>query len=162
MALIGRDRPQASSAIAVSSARVYPDHPIVSVGAVILDDERVLLIRRAHAPLKGDWSLPGGVVEIGETLSQALRREVLEETGLEVEVGPLIEVIDRVQRGPDDRVEYHFVILDFLCRAEGGSLGHGSDAADARWVAIGGLGRYQLAEKVTGVVHKALAMTRER
>jgi mutator protein MutT len=140
------------------AVRAYPDRPIVSVGAVIFDDERVLLIRRGNAPLKGDWSLPGGVVEVGETLSEALRREVLEETGLTVEVGPLVEVIDRIQRGSDDRVEYHFVILDYLCRAADGSLGAGSDAADVRWVALGELGRYRLAERVTAVVHSAFEM----
>jgi ADP-ribose pyrophosphatase YjhB (NUDIX family) len=130
----------------------------VSVGAVIFESERVLLIRRGHAPLKGDWSLPGGVVEVVETLSEALRREVLEETGLTVEVGPLVEVIDRIQRAPDDRVEYHFVILDYLCRADGGSAGPGSDAADVRWVAIGELSQYRLAERVTAVVHSAFEM----
>jgi mutator protein MutT len=140
--------------------RTYPEHPIVSVGAVILDGDRVLLVKRGHEPLKGEWSLPGGVVEIGETLAEALRREVLEETGLEVHVGPLIEVLDRVHRAPDERVEYHFVILDYLCRVGGGRLAHSSDAADASWVDIGDLGQYRLTEKAASVVHKALEMSR--
>lgn len=127
---------------------------------MIFDSERVLLIRRGNAPLKGDWSLPGGVVEVGETLSQALRREVLEETGLNVEVGPLVEVVDRIQRGADNRVEYHFVIVDYLCRADSGALGHGSDASDAKWVAIGELDQYRLPERVIAVVHSAIEMRR--
>ena len=141
--------------------RAYPDHPIVSVGAVVLDDERVLLIRRGHEPLKGAWSLPGGVVEVGETLAKALRREVEEETGLEIHVGPLIEALDRIHRAPDDRVEYHFVILDYLCGVDGGSLTYRSDAADARWVAVGELGSYQLTENVTTVIRKAVEMNRQ-
>ncbi len=140
--------------------RTYPEHPIVSVGAVIVDGDRVLLVKRGHEPLKGEWSLPGGVVEIGETLAEALRREVLEETGLEIHVGPLIEVLDRVHRAPDERVEYHFVILDYLCRVGGGRLAHSSDAADARWVDIGDLGPYRLTEKAASVVHKALETSR--
>ena len=141
--------------------RAYPDRPILSVGAVVLDDERVLLVRRAQEPLKGAWSLPGGVVEVGESLAEALRREVQEETGLEIHVGPLIEALDRVHRAPDDRVEYHFVILDYLCGVDGGSLTHGSDAADARWVAFGELEDYQLTEKVAAVIRKAVEMNRQ-
>ena len=132
----------------------------MSVGAVILEGEHVLLIKRAHEPLMGTWSLPGGVVEVGETLAEALRREVLEETGFEIHVGPLIEALDRVHRGPDERVEYHFVILDYLCRVEGGRLGHSSDAADARWVGVDELGRYQLTEKIASVITQALEISR--
>lgn len=149
------------SANALSAVRTYPDHPIVSVGAVILEGERVLLIKRAHEPLMGAWSLPGGVVEVGETLAEALRREVREETGFDIHVGPLIEALDRVHRGPDERVEYHFVILDYLCRVGGGSLSHGSDAAAARWVGMSELGRYQLTEKLTAVISQALEMSRQ-
>ena len=87
--------------------RTFPDRPIVSVGAVVLDGDRVLLVKRAHEPLKGQWSLPGGVVELGETLDVALMREVREETGLTITVGPVVEVLERVLRAADDRVEYH-------------------------------------------------------
>ena len=142
------------------TARTYPDHPVVSVGAVILDEDAVLLIKRAHEPLMGQWSLPGGVVEVGETLAAALRREVHEETGLEVHVGSLVDVLDRVLRGPDSRVEYHFVILDYLCSVAGGHLAHSSDAADARWVQIGELPHYRVTEKVASVVHKAFEIRR--
>ena len=81
----------------------------------------MLLVKRAHEPLKGEWSLPGGAVEVGETLEAALAREVLEETGLDVDVGPVVEVLDRIERDADGRVEYHFVIIDYLCRAVGGT-----------------------------------------
>ena len=113
--------------------------PIVGVGAVMFEGERVLLVKRAHEPLKGEWSFPGGRVELGETLEEAVGREVLEETGLRVEVGPVVEILDRVHRGPDGRVEHHFVVIDYLCRCCGGELACASDAADARWVSFGDL-----------------------
>ena len=95
--------------------RSYPARPVVGVGAVVFDADRVLLVKRAHEPLKGEWSLPGGAVELGETLEAAVAREVLEETGLAVDVGPVVEVLDRVQHAADGRVEYHYVIVDYLC-----------------------------------------------
>ena len=102
--------------------RPYPERPVVGVGAVVLDGSRVLLIKRGHAPLKGQWSLPGGGVEIGETLEQAIAREVTEETGLTVDVGPMVEVLDRISRDDEGRVEHHFVLVDFICRPLGGVL----------------------------------------
>ena len=136
--------------------RTYPARPIVGVGAVILEGERVLLVRRAHAPLKGEWSLPGGAVDLGEALEAALAREVLEETGLEVEVGPVVEVLDRIQRAPDGRIEYHFVIVDYLCTVRGGAVGHGSDATDARWVPMAELAAYRVTDKAIDVITKAV------
>jgi 8-oxo-dGTP diphosphatase len=130
----------------------------VSVGAVILDRGRVLLVKRARAPLQGEWSLPGGVVELGETLRQAVVREVLEETGLVVEVGPVVEVLERVQESTDGRVEYHYVIIDYLCRARPGEPAHGSDAAAVQWAATSDLAGYRLAPITTAVVHKALEL----
>ena len=127
--------------------RIHPARPIVGVGAVILDAGRVVLVKRAHEPLKGEWSLPGGAVELGETLEEAVAREVLEETGLAVEIGPVVEVFDRVQRDADARVEHHFVIVDYLCRVVGGDLAHGSDADDVRWVEMGELASYRITEK---------------
>jgi mutator protein MutT len=133
---------------------------MVGVGAVILDGDRVLLVKRGHAPLKGEWSLPGGSVELGETLELALAREVLEETGLHVAIGPIVEVFDRIERAADGRVAYHFVIVDFACTATGGDLAHATDAEDARWVSIADLPVYRVTEKATTVIHKALALTR--
>ena len=136
--------------------RIYPARPVVGVGAVILDGDRVLLAKRAHEPLKGEWSLPGGVVEIGETLEAALAREVLEETGLKVEVGPVVEVFDRIHAAPDGRIEFHFVIVDYLCRTLGRlEPAHGSDADDVRWVSAADLHLYRTTEKAVAVIRKA-------
>jgi len=139
--------------------RTFPERPIVGVGAVIVDGDRVLLARRAHEPLKGEWSLPGGAVEVGETLHEALVREVREETGLTIEIGPVIEVIDRIQRTDDDRVEYHFVIVDYLCTAVGsGKLSAGSDADDVRWVRTADLAAYHLTGAAAAVIRKAISL----
>lgn len=140
------------------SIRAYPASPIVGVGAVILDGSRVLLVKRAHAPLKGEWSLPGGAVELGETIEAAVAREVLEETGIVVDVGPIVEVLDRVQHTPDGRVEYHFVIIDYLCAVRTGVAAHGSDAEDIRWVDISELAPLGVTEKAMAVVKKAVEM----
>ena len=139
--------------------RKYPDRPIVGVGAVVLDGKgQVLLVKRAHEPLKGEWSLPGGGVEVGEMLEAAVAREVLEETGLTVTVGPVVEVLDRVQHAPDGRVEYHFVIIDYLCHAQDDRLTCGSDADDVRWVRPEELAVYRLTEKATSVINKAVSL----
>jgi 8-oxo-dGTP diphosphatase len=141
--------------------RSYPQQPVVSVGAVIVDGGRVLLIKRGQPPLQGRWSLPGGVVEIGETLQEALAREVREETGLEIEVGPLVEVLDRIEREDDNRIEYHYVIIDYRCLVRGGRLACGSDADDARWVSASDVASFNVTAAVAGVVHKALALASE-
>lgn len=138
--------------------RTYPERPIVGVGAVIVKDGRALLVRRAHEPLKGEWSLPGGAVEIGEPLRDAVVREVREETGLDVHVGPIVDVVDRVHRAPDGRVEYHFIIVDYLCEAVGGELAAASDAADVCWAAVEDLPRYRVTEQATTVITKALVL----
>ena len=113
--------------------REFPQSPIVGVGAVIVKDGRVLLARRGNEPLKGHWTLPGGVLEVGETLAAAVAREVLEETGLEVESFELIELLERIHR-EQGRVRYHYVIADYLCRVAGGELRAASDVDDVRWV----------------------------
>lgn len=112
--------------------REYPDVPLVGVGAVIVQNGRVLLIRRGSEPMKGRWSIPGGLVEVGETLIQATARECLEETGLQVEPVMLIELLDRIHR-EEARVRYHYVIADYLCRVTGGQPRAGSDASAVYW-----------------------------
>ena len=114
--------------------REYPDTPLVGVGAIIIEGGRVLLIKRGKAPLLGEWSIPGGLLELGETLRQATAREALEETGLVVETADLLGVFDRVVRDPDQRILYHYVLIDFLCHRKGGELRASGDAAEARWV----------------------------
>ena len=141
--------------------RSFPQQPVVSVGAVIVDDGQVLLIKRGQPPLQGRWSLPGGVVEVGETLREALTREVREETGLEVEVGPVVEVLERIEREDGNRVEYHYVIIDYRCLVRGGRLACGSDADDARWVAASDIASFGVTAAVADVVHKALALVSE-
>jgi 8-oxo-dGTP diphosphatase len=113
--------------------REFPQAPLVGVGAVIVHDSRVLLIRRGRDPMKGHWTLPGGVLEVGESLTQGVAREVREETGLEVEVLELVELLDRIHH-EDTRVRFHYVIADYLCRLTGGELLAASDADAVRWV----------------------------
>lgn len=139
-------------------SRAYPAVPIVGVGGVIVRDGQVVIVRRGHEPRKGEWSLPGGVVELGEPLADAVRREMREETGLEVEVGPLVELFDRVHRDADGRVRYHFVIADYLCVPVGGMLDAGSDADEARWVRAGEIDGYGVNAHAAAVLRKGLAM----
>src|SRR6266851_7378515 len=141
--------------------REYPESPLVGVGAVIVENHRVLLIRRGQAPLLGEWSLPGGVLECGETLREAVVREAREETGLAVETGEMLGVYERVIRGNEDRVRYHYVLIDFLCRPIGGKIKAGSDAADVRWFRRDELPPLNLAHDANDVVLKGLARTME-
>jgi 8-oxo-dGTP diphosphatase len=137
--------------------RKYPERPIVGVGAVVLDRGRVLLVRRANAPLKGEWSLPGGAVELGEALEDAIVREIREETGLDVEVGAVVEVLDRIQRDPDGRVEYHYVLVDYACTVRSGRLTAGTDADDVRWADVADLQRLGVSERAIAVIKKAVS-----
>ena len=143
--------------------REYPESPLVGVGAVIVDDHReenrVLLIRRGTAPLLGEWSLPGGVLECGETLREAVVREAREETGLVVETVEMLGVYERVIPGDEGRVRYHYVLIDFLCRPVGGDLKAGSDAAEVRWFTRDELPALNLAYDANDVVLKGLART---
>jgi 8-oxo-dGTP diphosphatase len=134
------------------SSRLYPARPIVGVGGVIIDAGRVVLIKRRFEPLAGQWSLPGGSLEVGETLADGAARELREETGLVVEVGPVIEVFDRILHDDDGRVRYHFVLVDYLCRPRSGTLEAGDDVSDARWVSLEDLAPYGLTEKAAHVV----------
>jgi 8-oxo-dGTP diphosphatase len=141
----------------LASSREFPNRPIVGVGAVVIDGDRVLLVRRGHEPLKGEWSLPGGAVELGETLETAVAREVREETGVEIEVGPLVGVFDRLRRDDDGRVRYHYVLVDFVCRAIGGTLLCASDADEAAWVDRAELAAYGVAPATIDVIATAFA-----
>ena len=145
----------------MNDSRKYPDRPFVGVGAVIVDGEKVLLIKRRYEPLAGHWSLPGGAVEIGETLEACVAREMLEETGLDVEVGPVIEVFDRITRDDDGRVQYHYVLVDYLCWPAGGTLRAGSDVDAAAFVHPSELPSYGITAKAIAVIERALELARE-
>jgi 8-oxo-dGTP diphosphatase len=141
--------------------REFPDHPLVGVGGVVIHRGRVLLIRRGGEPLKGEWSIPGGLVELGEELAEGARRELKEETGLDVEPLEVLEVFDRIFR-KRRRVRYHFVIVDFACRLKGGRLRPGSDVLEARWVRRAELPEYHLSEKATSVTVQAFEYFKNR
>lgn len=143
----------------MAAAREFPEAPRVGVGAVILDGERVLLARRGRAPGAGKWSIPGGLVHLGERLEEAAVREVEEESGLRVRILGLCGVLDRVVR-EQDAVRYHYVIIDYVAECVGGLLEAGSDAAEVRWVAVGDLGQYDTTEGLIGMVQRALAIQR--
>ena len=134
--------------------REFPEAPLVGVGAVIIEETRVLLVKRAHPPLQAQWSIPGGVLEVGELVREAAIREAHEETGLVVEPGDLLGVYDRVLRDADQRVQYHYVLIDFLCRRVGGELLAASDAAEVRWFAREELPALNLAADTQDVIQK--------
>ena len=141
-------------------ARSYPAAPVVGVSGVVVQDGRVLLIERGREPLKGRWSLPGGALELGETLAEGVTREVLEETGVRVRTVEMVATIDRIVRDENGAVEFHYVLVDFVCVPEGTELEPraGDDASAARWVATGELdaGGYNLEAATVAVIHKAL------
>ncbi len=141
--------------------REYPGHPIVGVGGVVVHRNRVLLIRRKSDPLKGQWSIPGGMLELGEELAAGARRELKEETGLEVEPLAVLAVFDRIVRD-GRRVRYHYVIVDYACRLKRGRLAPASDVLDARWVRREDLPRYHLTGKATSVILQAFTFFAER
>jgi 8-oxo-dGTP diphosphatase len=141
--------------------RQYPERPIVGVGAVIVEAGKVLLVRRRYEPLAGRWSIPGGTLELGETLEEGVSREMREETGLEIQVGPVIEVFDRIILDAERRVRYHFVLVDYLCWPIGGELQAGSDVDDAVLVDPEGLDAYELTVKARAVIGRALELDRE-
>ncbi len=137
--------------------REFPEIPLVGIGAIIIEDSRVLLVKRAHPPIQGQWSIPGGVLEVGELVREAAVREAREETGLIVEPGELLGVYDRVLRNEEKRVQYHYVLIDFLCRRVGGELMAASDAAEVRWFAREELPSLKLAEDTEDVIRKGFA-----
>ena len=145
----------------MADTRTYPDRPYIGVGAVIVADGKVLIVKRKYEPLAGQWSIPGGAVELGETLEDSVAREMLEETGLEVAVGPVIEVFDRITRDDQGNVQYHFVLVDYLCWPVGGELQPASDVAAARFVEPSELEQYQLTVKAIEVITRALELDRD-
>jgi 8-oxo-dGTP diphosphatase len=145
------------SSPATCMQREFPETPLVGVGAIIIENARVVLVKRAHPPLQAEWSIPGGVLEVGELLREAAIREAHEETGLTVEPGELLGVYDRILRDPDKRVQYHYVLIDFLCRRVAGDLAAASDAAEVRWFTREELPALNLAEDTIDVIQKGFA-----
>jgi ADP-ribose pyrophosphatase YjhB (NUDIX family) len=149
-------------------AREYPDQPVVGIGGVVIENGHALLIRRGTEPLRGQWSIPGGTLELGESLQAGVARELREETGLEVRVLDLIEVFDRIypadQTGnsPSSRPRFHYVIVDYLCERISGEPRAGSDVTDVVYVKEEDLARYDLTETATRVLRAAFALYRER
>jgi 8-oxo-dGTP diphosphatase len=154
----------------MASSREYPERPLVGVGGVVIDNGRALLIRRASEPLRGEWSIPGGMLELGETLEQGVARELHEETGLQVQVLELIEVFERIvypqdgeagNNGPD-RPRFHYVIADYLCERISGEHAAASDVTDTVFAPEEDLDRFHLTETALRILHKAFAMDRAR
>ncbi|MDH4208134.1 MAG: NUDIX hydrolase [Anaerolineae bacterium] len=136
--------------------REYPAAPIPSVGAIVLKGDQVLLVLRGQQPSRGKWSIPGGVLELGEVIEQAARREVREECGLEIEVGPVVEVRDAIFRDEDEQVRFHYVLIDVLARYVEGTPTAGSDVEDARWVGESELSSLALTPGLRDVLLRAI------
>jgi 8-oxo-dGTP diphosphatase len=141
--------------------REYPDSPLVGVGAIIIEDGRVLLVKRGHPPLAGEWSIPGGVLELGETLREAATREAREETCLTVEPTEFFGVYDRVLRDDGGRTLYHYVLVDFLCRRVGGEAQATDDADEVRWFTETEVATLNLAEDTAEVVRLGFEKSRQ-
>jgi 8-oxo-dGTP diphosphatase len=153
----------------MTSSREYPDRPVVGIGGVIIDQGRAVLIRRGSEPLLGEWSIPGGTLELGETLEEGVARELLEETGIKVRILELIEVFDRIfpgngSSGAEDKKNprFHYVIADYLCERLGGEPRAGSDVTDLAFAREEELARFHLTETATRILKKAFAMHRNR
>ena len=136
--------------------RDYPDRPLVGVGAVIVQNGRVVVVKRATEPLKGRWSIPGGMLELGEKLRDGVAREALEETNLQVEAGEVLDVFDAIYTDPAGLTQYHYVLIDFLCRPVGGELRAGSDVSEVRWATQDELEALGMTENTVKVIRKGL------
>ena len=141
--------------------RRYPEHPLLGVGALIFDRGSILMAQRGKAPLMGQWSLPGGLVETGESLENAVRREVLEETGLEVKPLGVLEIFERIIRSAEGGAEYHYVLVDYICRATGGTLCAGDDASNVQWVERRALKDLHITEGTLAVIEKGFRNRRK-
>jgi mutator protein MutT len=153
-------RPEPLPELQAMNERSYPDHPWVGVGGIIFQGDQVLLIKRGKEPGLGLWSIPGGIVEVGETAIAALRREMEEETGLEVAPIGLVEVFERIFPDKEGRILYHYVILDYLCSLKGGRLKAGSDVTEAAFVPLTQLSAMGVSPEARGVIEKAYTMTK--
>lgn len=142
--------------------REYPDHPIVGVGAIIIKGQEVLLAKRGKEPGYGEWSIPGGVVKLGETLEDAVIREVCEEVNLAIRVEEVVEVLERIFRDPEGKVQYHYVLVDFLCEHLSGEEQPSSDALEVQWVPISEIPRHRLPGKTKRVIQKGFEMRQRR
>ena len=141
--------------------RRYPEHPLLGVGALIFDRGSILMAQRGKAPLMGQWSLPGGLVETGESLENAVRREVLEETGLEVKPLGVLEIFERIIRSAEGGAEYHYVLLDYICSVTGGTLCAGDDASNVQWVERRALKDLDITEGTLAVIEKGFRNRRK-
>jgi 8-oxo-dGTP diphosphatase len=139
-------------------SREYPDYPRVGVGAVILHEDKVLLVRRGKSPSFGKWTLPGGLVELGETTTEAIAREIVEECGIKIRVVDVAGVITRVVRDDDDRIRYHYVLVDYLAYPDSMDVVAGSDAAEAQWFAIERVGELDTTQGLLDMIRRAEAL----
>ena len=153
----------------MTSSREYPERPVVGIGGVIIDQGRTFLIRRGSEPLRGEWSIPGGTLELGETLEEGVARELLEETGINVRVIDFIEVFDRIYTDDgtiaiqtEKKPRFHYVIVDYLCERISGEPRAGSDVTNVAFAREEELGKYHLTETATRILKKAFAMDRAR
>jgi 8-oxo-dGTP diphosphatase len=145
----------------MTASREYPDRPMVGVAGVVISNGRALLVKRGRPPLENEWSIPGGMLETGETLLAGVRRELLEETGVQVRVVELIEVFERINLDGEGKARFHFVVLDYLCEALDSEARAGDDVTEVAWAAPEELGKYSLTETATRVIRKAFEMARE-
>ena len=155
-----RERESGSQGVRESGdSRRYPDKPLLGVGALVFrgvgEDLEILLVERGKEPLKGFWSLPGGLLEVGERLTEGIRREVREEAGLEVEPLSVFEIFERIMPDAGGRTEYHYVLIDYLCRVSGGTLKAASDVSAVAWVSRANLSQYRITEGTLSVINRA-------
>lgn len=144
-----------------ADSRRYPRYPLIGVGALILERDRIVMAQRGKPPLMGQWSLPGGLVETGESLAEAVRREVREETGLEIEPLGVLEIFERIMRNAEGAAEYHYVLIDYICRMAGGALAAGDDVCSVAWVRRRDLESLDITEGTLAVIEKGFRNRRK-